>query len=196
MQVQVEDWLNQAKREDTVLVFFAGHGFLDDPGRGYLGTQDCEMAKMESTALRSDDLRDMLRRCKAKQKLLVLDCCHSGETEESLYGGRPPRNWGRHSRQPRGSLPWLVVRNKRTPSNGKKSATGYFPINWPEESRGWRMPTKTGWSTAMSCTSTRWVDSDELYQYTLEWVLLTAKREFGRATASLFPEFLGVFYSY
>ena len=24
------------------------------------------------------------------------------------------------------------------------------------------------------------VDSDELYQYTLEWVLLTAKREFGR----------------
>src|SRR5262249_34082469 len=83
---QVNSWLRNAEPGDTVLVFFSGHGFLDDRGQMFLAPADCDRNSLGLTSLRTDDLRDMLRQCKATQKLLVLDCCHAGG-EKAI--GRP-----------------------------------------------------------------------------------------------------------
>ena len=58
IQNRVPDWLKQAQPEDTVIVFFSGHGFLDPRGQGYLATEECEKGSPGLTALRTDDLRE------------------------------------------------------------------------------------------------------------------------------------------
>jgi uncharacterized caspase-like protein len=75
---QVREWLKKVRNEDTVIVFFAGHGFIDDRGQGILAPQDVERDRIGLTGLRINDLRDMLHQCGAAQKLLILDCCHAG----------------------------------------------------------------------------------------------------------------------
>src|SRR5512135_1778028 len=62
---QARNWLMNAAEGDTVLIFFSGHGFLDDRGQGFLAPADCQRDNLGLTALRTDELRDMLRQCKA-----------------------------------------------------------------------------------------------------------------------------------
>jgi uncharacterized caspase-like protein/tetratricopeptide (TPR) repeat protein len=66
-----------AQPEDTVLVFFSGHGFLEN-GKGVLATRDCQLNQLESTGLTTQELNKLLENCLAQRKLLVLDCCHAG----------------------------------------------------------------------------------------------------------------------
>ncbi|MGE0756414.1 MAG: SUMF1/EgtB/PvdO family nonheme iron enzyme [Pirellulaceae bacterium] len=75
---QIRHWLLNARPGDTVLVFFSGHGFLDGNGQGFLAPKDCQKSNLGVTAFRTDELRDMLRQCQASQKILILDCCHAG----------------------------------------------------------------------------------------------------------------------
>jgi len=75
---QLRAWLSQAKPGDTVLVYFSGHGFLDDRGQGFLAPQDCDLANLGPSSFQTERLRETMRLCKATQKILVLDCCHAG----------------------------------------------------------------------------------------------------------------------
>lgn len=70
--------LKRVKPEDSVLVFFSGHGLLDDKNRGFLLPSNVDPARFEETALATTHLRNMLAMCRARQKLLILDCCHAG----------------------------------------------------------------------------------------------------------------------
>src|SRR5262249_12616139 len=78
IEKQLRGTLSKAKVGDTVLVYFAGHGDLDDRGQGFLIPQDCRKEQFGLTALRTEQLKDLLHQSKASQKLLVLDCCHAG----------------------------------------------------------------------------------------------------------------------
>lgn len=74
----LEDFLKQAQPEDTVLFAFAGHGCRDDKKRSYLlpiGGRETNVAR---TGLSLEELNDMLAKCPAKRKLVVIDACHSG----------------------------------------------------------------------------------------------------------------------
>ena len=62
--------------EDTFLCFFAGHGVLD-AGELFL-VLDQTTSNFQTTALATDDILASIRRCKAQNKLLILDCCHAG----------------------------------------------------------------------------------------------------------------------
>jgi uncharacterized caspase-like protein len=85
---RVKEWLAQAQPGDTVLFFFSGHGFRDESGdQGFLALEDTEKANLGLTSLRTDNIRDYLRQCRATQKLLVLDCCHSGGDKDVERAG-------------------------------------------------------------------------------------------------------------
>lgn len=70
-------WLSQPKEEDTVFVYFSGHG-RDMAGKCYLAPGDATLQTMHVTGIPVAHVQDILARCKAKQKILVLDACHSG----------------------------------------------------------------------------------------------------------------------
>jgi hypothetical protein len=59
---------------DTVLFYFSGHGFLNEIG-GYIVTPD---HKKYDEGVSMDEILILANKSKAKDKIIILDCCHSG----------------------------------------------------------------------------------------------------------------------
>lgn len=75
---RLKDVLDRARPEDVVLIYFSGHGWLDGDGKAYLLTEDCRLKNVPDSALPVSLLRESLERSPAKNKCLLLDCCHAG----------------------------------------------------------------------------------------------------------------------
>ncbi len=76
-------WLSRAGPDDLALIYFAGHG-QDVNGQAFLAPLDATLDTLDVTGIPIQYVRDILDRCKAAQKILILDACHSG-------GGRQVR---------------------------------------------------------------------------------------------------------
>lgn len=70
-------WLSRPGPNDLVLVYFAGHGREADD-QALLAPLDATLDSLPVTGIPIQYVRDMLDRCKASQKVLILDACHSG----------------------------------------------------------------------------------------------------------------------
>src|SRR3989441_11130331 len=81
-----------AKKDDTVLIFFAGHGAPEADPRGlerdglakYLIPSDADPDDLYSTAFPMDELQTIFGRIEAERVVAFLDACYSGAA-----GGRP-----------------------------------------------------------------------------------------------------------
>ncbi len=62
------------RQSDVALFFFAGHGTVNNLG-GYLVTQD---ATMYDEGLSMNDLIILANNSPARERIIILDCCHSG----------------------------------------------------------------------------------------------------------------------
>lgn len=59
---------------DIALLYFSGHGYIDDLG-GYLVTPD---AKLNEEGVSMNSIIELANASPAKNKVIILDCCHSG----------------------------------------------------------------------------------------------------------------------
>jgi len=77
----VENWLpSKAQENDRVVVFFVGHGVVDDAGRGYLVPYDVDPGRLAETAYPMDRLGQVLsERVQSHRKILLVDACHAGK---------------------------------------------------------------------------------------------------------------------
>lgn len=87
----IGDWLpRQAEENDTVILYFAGHGArAEDPGstdglEKYLLPYDASTKSYNSTAINFEELMRQVARIRAARIILVLDTCFSG----AAAGGR------------------------------------------------------------------------------------------------------------
>ena len=165
LQKQIAGWLKNAVRGDTVLVFFSGHGILDDRGQGFLVPQDCEKEQLGLTAFRTEELRDMLHQCKATQKILILDCCHAGGSR-SLEVGPSSQEIGQAFQQAEGLITLASCRKKELSQEWKAKHQGLFTYFLIQGLEG-----------AADFDRNGLVDSDEIYRYTVDHVPTTAQRE-------------------
>jgi caspase domain-containing protein len=67
-----------ADRDDVLLVFFSGHGKLDQSGRLHLCMQDTESTDLLSTAVSSARIKEFADASHARNVIIVLDCCYAG----------------------------------------------------------------------------------------------------------------------
>jgi tetratricopeptide (TPR) repeat protein len=76
----LENWLPaKAQADDRVVVFFAGHGFVEK-GRGYLAPYDVDPDQLATTGYPMSAVGDVLAtKVKARWKVLLTDACHSGK---------------------------------------------------------------------------------------------------------------------
>jgi hypothetical protein len=75
---EAEDFLRSAGRDDTLLVYYSGHGKLDMAGELYLCARDTRADRLRSTAVKASDLSAMIQESAAGTTVILLDCCHSG----------------------------------------------------------------------------------------------------------------------
>ena len=124
------DFLSRnAKPEDTVLVFFSGHGANID-GKAYLIPRDGDLRNPRNSLAVKEDVEDPLKKCEAKTKLLILDCCHAGAAGRtkaflnpaaSLQGRTPDVQMLLSCRPGE-----LSLTDERTDANGKQEERSLF----------------------------------------------------------------------
>ena len=169
LKVQIQNWLSNAKKGDTVLVFFSGHGFLDDELQGYLAPSNCQRKNLAFWGFRTDDLRNSLRVCEATQKIMILDCCHSGGKgdNDSPTSSEEVAATFKHAE---GLITLASSRKKQQSQEWDRMKQGLFTYYLAEGLGGQADKDKNGI-----------VDSDEIYNYTYKNVRLTARRELNKS---------------
>ena len=78
----LKKFLAQAKTNDQVIVFVAGHGVLDSDLDYYLASNDMDFNKPENRGIPYEDLESILDGIKPLKKILMVDACHSGEIDK------------------------------------------------------------------------------------------------------------------
>jgi formylglycine-generating enzyme required for sulfatase activity/serine/threonine protein kinase len=167
LKLQLAQWLQQPSRDDTVLVFFSGHGFIDK-GKTYLAPQDGESANVAGTCLPTSDVRSMLDDCKADQKLLILDYCRRGGKAVGSNPSSPAESSGSFP-GPRGLITMISCAKTQLSFDYPDKKHGLFTYFLAEGLRGEADKPPHGNGDGI-------VDSDELYKYTFESVTTTAHK--------------------
>ena len=85
LRTAVEDLFTKSD-VDLAVFFFAGHGVWSDTRGGILLTPDAE-ARDEGVPM--SDLVAMANRSPARERIVVLDCCHAGGVDQLVHTGRP-----------------------------------------------------------------------------------------------------------
>jgi hypothetical protein len=84
VRAAVDLFLEQARENDLIFLFIAGHGAQDpfDPKSLYLILHDSKVTNMPRTALNMAELQGMFtHRLRARRMVILIDACHSGGVE-------------------------------------------------------------------------------------------------------------------
>jgi len=74
----IEEFFDQKKPDDLLVVYFSGHGIRDEFGNLFLAFKNTIRSRLRSTAIKSDYLREAMDQSRSKRQVLILDCCNSG----------------------------------------------------------------------------------------------------------------------
>jgi len=85
---RISEVCDLASLEDTILIQFCGHGAIANNGRLYLLPIDATPISIEETAISWQWLRDKLEKSSAKNKIILLDACHSGAGKDAAASVR------------------------------------------------------------------------------------------------------------
>ena len=76
----------QKTADDLLLLYFSGHGVLDESGELFLATKDTERDLISGTAIPAAYITGEMDRSRSKRQVLILDCCHSGAFARGTKG--------------------------------------------------------------------------------------------------------------
>ncbi len=68
----------ERKSDDLVVLYFSGHGVVDDGGKFHLTTAQTDKGLLNSTAIPAIFVHGLMEGSRSKQQVLILDCCFSG----------------------------------------------------------------------------------------------------------------------
>jgi uncharacterized caspase-like protein len=74
----IDEFFDQKKSEDLLVLYFSGHGVRDELGALYLAVINTIRTRLRSTAIKSDYIREAMDQSRSRRQVLILDCCNSG----------------------------------------------------------------------------------------------------------------------
>src|SRR5215472_824780 len=94
VNLAIEKFFLDRKREDLLLLYYSGHGLRDDDGQLYLTAVDTQLIEgvrpLRATAVGASFVRDVMRDSSSRRQVLVLDCCYSGAFAKALMSKGAP----------------------------------------------------------------------------------------------------------
>jgi WD40 repeat protein len=79
----LKNYLNKTGVNDKVIISCSSHGLLDDSLNFYLAMHDVDFNNPKARGLKYEELESLLDGIPARQKLLLLDACNSGENDKT-----------------------------------------------------------------------------------------------------------------
>ncbi len=79
---KIKETLLKTSVDDRVLVSFSGHGLVDSKLDYYLATHTVNFGNPAENGLAYEELENLLDGIPARQKVLLMDACHSGEIDK------------------------------------------------------------------------------------------------------------------
>ena len=150
------DLLRRVQPNDSLLLFFSGHGYPTEHSGLFFASSDCQKRDIASTGFSFSKLRQLLENkslCRAKQKLLILDTCHAGAAK-STYG------------LPTGEVVAQSFAKARGFITIASSGSNQYSYEWPERKQGvFTYYLAKGLQGPADDNHDGLVDSSELYHY-------------------------------
>ncbi|NER34138.1 MAG: hypothetical protein F6J93_08865 [Oscillatoria sp. SIO1A7] len=81
MRSSLEQLFRGRAEEDLLLLYFSGHAIADEAGKLYLAATNTEKRSLESTAISTEFLRELMDDSGTKQQVAILDCCSSQQLQ-------------------------------------------------------------------------------------------------------------------
>lgn len=78
----IKQKLQNSKVDDQVILFVAGHGILDDSLNYYFATHKTDFDNPSVNSIPYEELENLLDGIPARNKLFLMDACHSGEIDK------------------------------------------------------------------------------------------------------------------
>jgi len=75
---EIEGFFKGRLPEDLLLLYFACHGVKDDRGHLYFAAKSTKLDRLASTGVSAVFVADQMYQSRARQIVLILDCCYSG----------------------------------------------------------------------------------------------------------------------
>ncbi len=79
--LQAAQALRQSQPDDYVIIFIAGHGFLDERNRYFFGTRDVDPLHPAQRGLSYPDMQGLFNGVPALKRIMLVDTCHAGEAD-------------------------------------------------------------------------------------------------------------------
>jgi len=193
----------QSQPNDSIMLYFSGHGMLDPKTQeAVLCFSDTNQKNLLDTGLPMQELVEILSKSPAKQQLLCLDTCHSGDM--GLLGSN---GISRDAETPAlNSTPQLmsVLRQKASQSKGfcalLSCDRGQKSWEFPELGHGVFTYYLMKGLSGEAADSTGFIDADGLYKYvyrqTVQYidklnhqVRLINQQKLARGDSRLYPEY-------
>jgi LysM repeat protein len=74
----IDEFFDDRKPEDLLVLYFSGHGVRDELGSLYLAFKNTIRTRLRATAVKSDYIREAMDQSRSKRQVVILDCCNSG----------------------------------------------------------------------------------------------------------------------
>lgn len=79
--------LQNAKKDDFILIYYSGHGKPDQAGRLHLATVDTTLDALGATSLPMESVKSFIDICASNKIVIILDCCFSGAAGDLFLRG-------------------------------------------------------------------------------------------------------------
>lgn len=80
--LELKKFFAKSRQEDGAVLFVAGHGLIDDKLDYYFATHDVNFESPAERGVSYDALEGLLDEISARDKLVLMDTCHSGEIDK------------------------------------------------------------------------------------------------------------------
>jgi formylglycine-generating enzyme required for sulfatase activity len=88
MEMAIAQLLADSERDDTALVFFAGHGLKHQNGKLYFAAIDTNPEYLGPTAVSAGWLTEQMQNSQVGRQIVLLDCCFGGAFARGNVWGR------------------------------------------------------------------------------------------------------------
>ncbi len=78
VQEQIEGLFAESRRDDTLLLYYSGHGLKSESGELFLAAANTRPDRLRATAIPADFVQRCMRESRSRYAVLLLDCCYGG----------------------------------------------------------------------------------------------------------------------